>query len=313
MRALHVLNLGAGVQSTALYLMSLRGDEPEHVPVFDCAIFADTQEEPRAVYEHLAWLKSLGGPPIIERSAGSLGNDLLAGKNTTGQNLTRFASIPTFCIGEHDDKPGRNKRQCTKDYKTEVVEATIRRDVVGLKARQRFPKGVVIHQYLGLSYDEPGRVARVKDRFAGNVNPTPFFPLDEFDEAPPRTERQPIRWAVPHFPLFEMEWNRSDCVAYLQSVAPDRTVPRSACTFCPFRGNAEWRDIRDNDPAGWRRAVQIDEALRSGARCAEGLDKQMYLHRSCQPLAIVDLEKPESAADRYFFGIAAECEGMCGV
>lgn len=41
MREFHILNLGAGVQSTALYLMSMRGEAPK----FDCAIFADTQEE----------------------------------------------------------------------------------------------------------------------------------------------------------------------------------------------------------------------------------------------------------------------------
>ena len=35
----NILNLGAGVQSTALYLMSIDGE----VPKFDYAIFADTQ------------------------------------------------------------------------------------------------------------------------------------------------------------------------------------------------------------------------------------------------------------------------------
>ncbi|NBW19669.1 MAG: hypothetical protein EBR82_68020 [Caulobacteraceae bacterium] len=51
----HILNLGAGVQSTALYLMSLDGE----VQKFDAAIFADTQEEPEDVYRHLEWMESL--------------------------------------------------------------------------------------------------------------------------------------------------------------------------------------------------------------------------------------------------------------
>ena len=50
----HILNLGAGVQSTALYLMSLDGE----VQKFDAAIFADTQEEPEDVYRHLEWMES---------------------------------------------------------------------------------------------------------------------------------------------------------------------------------------------------------------------------------------------------------------
>jgi hypothetical protein len=41
-----LLNLGAGVQSTALYLMYLIG---EITPGIDCAIFTDTGEEPRGV------------------------------------------------------------------------------------------------------------------------------------------------------------------------------------------------------------------------------------------------------------------------
>ena len=63
-REFHILNLGAGVQSTTLYLMACRGE-------FRCdvAIFADTGDEPKAVYEHLEWLKSLEGD-IIEAVTG---------------------------------------------------------------------------------------------------------------------------------------------------------------------------------------------------------------------------------------------------
>jgi hypothetical protein len=82
----HVLNLGAGVQSTTLYLMYLRG---EIQPAIECAIFADTGEEPRSIYRDLEWLKSLNGPPIITVSIGKLGEDLQNGRNSTGQ---RFAS-----------------------------------------------------------------------------------------------------------------------------------------------------------------------------------------------------------------------------
>jgi hypothetical protein len=45
MREVTVLSLGAGVQSTALYLKFLRGEIPWKL---DAAIFADTQEEPDA-------------------------------------------------------------------------------------------------------------------------------------------------------------------------------------------------------------------------------------------------------------------------
>ena len=49
-----VLNLGAGVQSTTLLLMSIRGE----IAQLDHAIFADTGWEPKAVYQHLEWAEA---------------------------------------------------------------------------------------------------------------------------------------------------------------------------------------------------------------------------------------------------------------
>ena len=77
---LRVLQLGAGVQSTSLYLMAMDGELQ-----FDVAIFADTGDEPREVYDHLAYLETLGGPEIVRVSVGSrLGDDLVTGMNSTG-------------------------------------------------------------------------------------------------------------------------------------------------------------------------------------------------------------------------------------
>lgn len=282
----HILNLGAGVQSTALYLMSLRRDEPEHVPEFDYAIFADTGEEPRAVLEHLDWLDSLGGPPILRRSVGSrLGDNLVRGLNADGQ---RFISIPAYTKAPGEEKEGRVRRQCSAEYKIAVVERAIRRDVLGLGPRQHVPRGVKVHQWFGLSYDEPRRIVKVQDRFRA------------------------VAWAEPHFPLWDMQYDRPDCAAYLRDIVPHET-PRSACTFCPFRSNAEWRRLRDGDPEGWARAVEVDAAIRRpGVACNRGLDAPMFVHRSCVPLAEADIDRPESNPDQYLFGFAQECEGICG-
>lgn len=111
MKQVHVLNLGAGVQSTALYLMGMRGEAP---PV-DVAIFADTGEEPAAVYQHLEWLKAQGGPEILVRSAGRLGDDLIRGITPTHPNRFpmrdhhrhRFASIPCFTLDGDTEQKGR--------------------------------------------------------------------------------------------------------------------------------------------------------------------------------------------------------------
>jgi hypothetical protein len=110
-RTYHILNLGAGVQSTALYLMFSVGEFDE---MLDYAIFSDTQEEPQGVYNHLEWLRSLGGPPILIDSAGKLGDDLVHGRNSTGQ---RFASIPAFTSATPGQSGGMLRRQCTAEYK----------------------------------------------------------------------------------------------------------------------------------------------------------------------------------------------------
>ena len=59
---LRILSLGAGVQSTALALMIEKGE----VPMVDAAIFADVKGEPKAVYEHLSWLKTKLSYPVYQ-------------------------------------------------------------------------------------------------------------------------------------------------------------------------------------------------------------------------------------------------------
>lgn len=189
------------------------------------------------------------------------------------------------------------RRQCTKEYKIDVVERTIRRELVGLQPRQRMPKDIRVVQYFGLSYEEMRRVFRVQNRFLK------------------------VRWATPRFPLVEMGMDRAKCKEFLAGRVPHE-VPRSACVFCPYKRNDEWRRLRDTDPEGWARAIQIDRAIREQTSlCAQGLRAQQFLHRSLVPLEEADLsvdkgEKKEAAHGFLEPGDGVEgssCEGMCGV
>lgn len=298
MKEVHVLNLGAGVQSTAMALMSIGGKVPEHIPIFDAAIFADVGAEPKAVYDHLAWLMAKTGShfPTIIRSKGNLGDDLVKGINSTGQ---RFASIPAFTLAKGADakNAGMTRRQCTKEYKTEVVERAIRRDVLGLQPRQRIPKDVIVHQYLGLSYDEPGRIfgrygrPGVKDRIEAN------------------------RQVRAHFPLYEMFLTREMLIAWLELQDIPHAVPRSACTFCPYHDNAEWLRMKTHDPESFAEAVKVDRSIRHhDSTCAKQHNELLYLHRSCVPLDEVNLTLPDPKPRQQDLNFSAfECEGMCGV
>lgn len=275
-REFHVLNLGAGVQSTTLYLMGMRG-ELEHN--FDVAIFADPGDEPESVYKHLEWLESLDGPKIIRASRGCLGDDLQHGRGKT----KRFASIPAFTAMTEGQPLAMVRRQCTSDYKIDVIVKAIRQDVVGLKPRQRMPESVHVHQYVGFSYDEPGRAARMRGRYVA------------------------IPWASVHFPLIDEVMKRGDCVRWLEDYGVPHETPRSACVFCPFHSDDEWRRVRRND-ADWKRACEIDDALRDEKSVVNrGLDSQLYVHRSCRPLREVDLDDSQMSL------FDMECEGGCGL
>lgn len=268
MKEFHVLSLGAGVQSTTVYLLAIDGEI--HL---DCAVFADTGDEPQAVYAHLKWLESLSGPKIYVRSRGRLSDDLMRGENSTRQ---RFASVPFFTM-KPDGELGMTRRQCSKEYKVEVVERCIRRDIVGLKPRQRIPKDTEIHQYFGISLDEARRTIGIKKRVPHH-----------------------------HFPLIEKGWTRADCQSYLKDRVPHDT-PRSACVYCPFHSDAEWMRVREI-PEDWALAVKVDAGLRKeGAIVNRNMYAQMFAHRSCRPLAEVEFKH-----ERQFNMFTTECEGMCG-
>jgi hypothetical protein len=256
------------------------------VGLIDLALFADTQGEPKAVYEHLEWLEAICAPwfPIRRLSQGSLAQNLMAGVNSDGQ---RFVSIPAFTANP-GEREGITRRQCTSEYKTEVLERHIRREVLGLAPGQACPKDNGITQLMGLSYDETARVIRVKARFQ-------FLP-----------------WEV-EFPLWQMQMTRGGCKSWLKKRYPKRTIPRSACVYCPYHSNAEWRSIKEN-PEDWAEAVRIDEGIRDHDwTCTSALKQKLYLHRSCVPLAQVDLREEDEKTGQGQFGFLQECEGMCGV
>jgi hypothetical protein len=290
---IRILSLGAGVQSTTVYLLARSGQ----IQPFDYAIFADTQEEPAAVYAHLEWLKALPEPKakIIVATAGKLGDDLMKGQNSTRQ---KFASIPAYTAEHHETRTntdpcreGITRRQCTNEYKIRVVENVIRRQILGLKPRKHIPQSTRIEHAFGISLDETRRAERIRDNWKNH------------------------KWSSPTFPLIQLGWTRENCTTYLEQNVPHQ-VTRSACVFCPFKSAAEWLETKAN-PKEWRRAVEIDDALRKQGNVINRKVKQaLYLHRKCIPLPLIDLEaeakKEANRKSRPLFDLM-ECEGMCGI
>ena len=296
----HILNLGAGVQSTALYLMFLNGEMEE---TLDYAVFADTQDEPGAeerrrglpdpvesVYAHLDWMDTLNGPPILRRTKGWLSADLMRGENSTGQ---RFATIPAFTAAYDGARThGQVRRQCTYEYKVAVIEQSIRRDIIGLKPRQRVPRDSVVYQYIGISWDERTRAFDIQRRFLENG-------------------QEKAQWKV-RFPLLEMNgpnvpgWTRTDCQRYLEETVPHK-VYGSACIHCPYHDDATWGEVLAM-PASGERLIQIDKALRTpGIVVNRGLNHKLYLHVACRPIDQIEFRHEKQT------GFIFECEGGCGL
>ena len=67
---MEVLNLGAGVQSSTILLMSLRGE----LPRIDYAVFADTGWEPPAVYRQFERLQALASEAGVRVERVAIGN-----------------------------------------------------------------------------------------------------------------------------------------------------------------------------------------------------------------------------------------------
>ena len=217
-----ILSLGAGVQSSAVLLMSCKGI----LPKLDGAIFADTGWEPKAVYDYLGDVlmpaAKLANIPVYCVSGGHILLDWQE-RIATG---SRAASIPFFTTPKPgQDEEGRLGRQCTKEYKIEPVQA---------KLRELAGKDGKIRLWYGISADEKRRMRFSKVRWIENVYPL-IFGLDR-------------------------PWHRHDCQRWLQEQGFS-DAPRSSCIGCPNHDAEEWRAIQKR-PFEWRQAVAFDAMIR---------------------------------------------------
>lgn len=247
---MNIISLGAGVQSSTMALMAAHG---EIGPMPDAAIFADTQWEPKKVYEWLAWLETKLPFPVYKITKGSLREDALKKQNSTSG---RFASIP-WHITMPDGKAAMGRRQCTAEYKIGPLIKEKRR-LLGYAPRARIPVNSCV-VWIGISTDEAQRMKPSRER-----------------------------WSVNRWPLIELGMSRWDCLRWMEKNNYP-TPPKSSCIGCPFHSDDEWRAIKA-DPESWADAIEIDEAIRQPARGMRGFQ---YAHRSRIPLKDVDFSTAE--------------------
>ena len=274
------LSLGAGVQSSTIALMAKHG---EITPMPDAAIFADTQAEPASVYKWLDWLEPQLPFPVIRVTRGDMTSESLIIKDRKdGTGRWSKSLIPAF-IQNKDGSKGIMGRQCTYSYKVEQLERAAR-----LHGKvKRGQKNVTVTQWIGISWDE---IQRIK---------------------PSR-----VAWSQHRWPLVELRMGRRDCLKWMESHGYPKP-PRSACVYCPFHSDNEWRRLRDQEPEEFQRAIRFEKDLQAVKAKTERMRGVPFLHPSCVPLDQVDLstdiERGQLSLwlDEQSFG--NECEGMCGV
>lgn len=276
----NIINLGAGVQSSTMALMAATGVIK---PMPDAAIFADTQAEPQIVYDWLSYITPLLPFPIHVVSKGDLTEESLKIRTRRDNGKTYIKRlIPLFGTGDESENMAMLMRACTADYKINPIMKKVK-EIAGIKRRKPGQvHKVSVTQWIGISHDE---MQRMKD---------------------PRSEHgfTQHRW-----PLIEMKMTRQDCFEWmLVNGYPE--PPRSACYYCAFHSNDEWRNLRDKHPEERKKAIEFDNKLRQlnhEHTATKMRMKNVFLHSDRIPLDEVDLGG-DTGND-----FQSECEGMCGL
>jgi hypothetical protein len=270
------ISLGAGVQSSTMALMAAHGIIK---PMPNAAIFADTQAEPQVVYDWLEWLEKQLPFPVYKVTAGNLTKVALTMRNrkSDGGQYTR-SLLPCYTM-EPDGSIGVMMRACTTDYKLVPLRRTQRK----LGNVKRGQKECTVTSWIGISWDEVQRMKVSKEA-----------------------------WVQHRWPLVERHMTRYQCKEWMaNNKYPE--PPRSACVYCPFHSDREWRHLRDDLPHEFARAIQFEKDLQSVKLKTCNMRSIPYLHPSRIPLEKIEFRDKHEGQLTLWNTMQNECEGMCGV
>lgn len=264
------------MQSSTMALMAAAG---ELLPMPKAAIFADTKAEPASVYKWLDWLETKLPFPVyrVEDKIGLIEESLTLRARVRTEGKPWSKSLVPAYVANPDGTRGIMGRSCTADKK--IAPLLKKQKQIG-----NVPRGCKeprIITWIGISLDE---VTRMK----------------------PSREK----WAINRWPLIEAEMTRHDCLRWMEKMGFPKP-PRSACVFCPFHSDNEWRRLKSEEPDEFRRAVEFERNLQEVKRKSDNLNGVPFLHGSLLPLDQVDFATDAQRGQMDFF--QNECEGMCGL
>ena len=267
---MRILSCGAGMQSTALALMScenamgLSGPFPM-IPKYDAVIFCDLGFEPPWVMKQAAFIQNACREAgiLFKVLEAPLYRDLL--KNF-GERRT--VSIPWWTM-KADGHKAKMPRNCTIDYKVEVISKYVRWNLLGYSKGQhlRDVDRKAHEMHMGFSFEERHRCKESQNPLFVNV-----------------------------FPLVELGLTRADNYAYILERWGLQTRA-SACTFCPFHKNAFFQFLRENEPEQYQKLCEVDCLLRD-KNPKPPMDSDLFISYSRKRLYELS---PEECTDGEYF------------
>jgi len=261
-----ILSCGAGMQSTALALMACQnvkcpGRFPL-VPVYDLVCFCDLGKEPPWVMEQVKFVGKACAEAGIQFKIlkSPLYEDYL-------QNFghQRVVSIPFWTVNE-DGKKGKMLRNCTLEYKINLIQKYVRMEILGYRkgqhTRQEDLKAHEMH--IGFSYEERQRCRENPHKMFTNV-----------------------------FPLVDMRLERKDNYAYIKDTWGLDTKA-SACSFCPFHRNYFFQYLKTHEIQEYRDLVDFDYMLEREQPNTK-ITSKLYISRSRKRISELSEEECDDA------------------
>lgn len=249
---IQVMNYGGGWQTTGMLVLITQGK----LPPPDRTIIADTGREKKSTWRYL---ESTARPKMREHGIEiEIAPRNLAYVDIYGHNGDLLLPVYTLT--------GKMSAFCSTEWKARVVERYLHLCELG-----HSPDAIAAMSQQQIK-------AEMKKRTSGEYRNWIGFTYDERDRI-----KSPVgKW----FPLVEMMLTKEDNRTIIRSAGwADPTS--SACWMCANLDNAEWRNIRENDPDDFEKACALDEEIRENDLFNGG--SGVWLHHSRVPLREADL------------------------
>lgn len=232
-----VVSYGGGRNSTAMLIgMWSKGIIP------DLILFADTGGEKPETYEYLQifsdWLTGKGMPPVTVTSRQTLGMNKHEKYSTLEECCLINQTLPSKAYGGST---------CSLNWKAEPQNKFLK---TWKLAQDTWKRGELVRKFIGF---HAGEISRLFNRKSGQ----PYLTSDRcFHE----------------YPLVNWGWHQGHCEAIIEASGLPMP-PKSACFYCPNMRAKEIRELAQNHPDLFQRAIAMERNAQEKNNTVKGLGR----------------------------------------